>query len=359
MPWNKPTLTTIVERLETGLESRLTGGVPLFRAALLRILVRVFAMGIYLCYGYIEFLARQLFVMTAEGEYLERLAYMWGISRKAGTYSSGSVRFTGINGTLISSGTIFQDNAGNQYTTTIDGTISGGYVVVTAEALQVGISSNIQVGDEVYFITPVTGIDDLGTVEDEFVGGTDVETDEELRVRVLERIQFPPAGGAPHDYERWAKEVDGVADAWCKPRTPYDGAVTTVIKASGTNIEPTTTLLDAVQDYITDPDRMPATADHFTQGVVEKSISMVVKITPRNTQLETSITDNMRDMLLANAEPGGTIYLASMQDAILRSGVENYEIVSIFVGGIPAVVGDLVFTGYDYPTLYTIQFQSF
>jgi hypothetical protein len=104
---------------------------------------------------------------------------------------------------------------------------------------------------------------------------------------------------------------------------------------------------------------MPATADHFTQGVIEKPISMIIKITPRNTQLEESIVNNMQDMLLANAEPGGTIYLASMQDAILRSGVENYEIVSIFVGGIPAVVGDLVFTGYDYPTLYTIQFQSF
>ena len=48
-------------------------------------------------------------------------------------------------------------------------------------------------------------------------GGTDTETDEQLRARILHRIQNPPMGGAAADYVAWALAVPGVTRAWAAP----------------------------------------------------------------------------------------------------------------------------------------------
>jgi hypothetical protein len=67
----------------------------------------------------------------------------------------------------------------------------------------------------------------------------------------------------------------------------------------------------------------------------------------------------MEAMMLSIAEPGGTIYLASIQDAILKSGVKNYEINWITVDYVGQPIADLSFTGYEYPLYTSIQFYSF
>ena len=56
--------------------------------------------------------------------------------------------------------------------------------------------------------------------------GSDAETDESLRARVLRRIQKPPQGGAGYDYVAWALEVPGVTRAWVYPAEMGLGTVT-------------------------------------------------------------------------------------------------------------------------------------
>ncbi|MEO1700405.1 MAG: baseplate J/gp47 family protein, partial [Planctomycetota bacterium] len=51
----------------------------------------------------------------------------------------------------------------------------------------------------------------------EIAGGADVESDDELRGRVLARLRNPGQGGNQADYVRWALEVPGVTRAWCHP----------------------------------------------------------------------------------------------------------------------------------------------
>ena len=51
----------------------------------------------------------------------------------------------------------------------------------------------------------------------ELTGGTDTETDDQLRARILHRIQNPPMGGAQADYVTWALAVPGVTRAWAAP----------------------------------------------------------------------------------------------------------------------------------------------
>ena len=57
------------------------------------------------------------------------------------------------------------------------------------------------------------------------------ETDAELLTRLLAYIRRPPAGGNQYDYERWALELDYVAQAWCFPLGQGLGTVDVVILA--------------------------------------------------------------------------------------------------------------------------------
>ena len=57
-------------------------------------------------------------------------------------------------------------------------------------------------------------------------GGTDTETDDELRVRLLDRLSAPPMGGDAEDYVVWALSVPGVTRAWSAPNEMGIGTVT-------------------------------------------------------------------------------------------------------------------------------------
>ena len=92
-------------------------------------------------------------------------------------------------------------------------------------AIDTGSMTNLEVGDKLIIVTQVTGVDPTATIT-EMVGGTDQETDDELRVRVLERIQKPPMGGDADDYVQWALSFPGVTRAWCSPKEMGLGTVT-------------------------------------------------------------------------------------------------------------------------------------
>ena len=57
------------------------------------------------------------------------------------------------------------------------------------------------------------------------------ETDADYLARILEYIRRPPAGGNQYDYIKWAKEVDGVAQAFCVPLGQGLGTVDVIILA--------------------------------------------------------------------------------------------------------------------------------
>src|SRR5206468_5169906 len=80
-------------------------------------------------------------------------------------------------------------------------------------ALDPGSGGNLTAGFSLSLIDPIPGVNASGTVI-ELLNGTDTENDDDLRARVLRRIQQPPMGGAQYDYEAWALAVGGVTRAW-------------------------------------------------------------------------------------------------------------------------------------------------
>ena len=60
------------------------------------------------------------------------------------------------------------------------------------------------------------------------------ESDADYLERILDDIQNPPAGGNQYDYRTWAKDIDGVAEAYVFPLAQGDGTVDVVVVADET-----------------------------------------------------------------------------------------------------------------------------
>ena len=135
MPFTRPTLQEIVDRIENDIESRLTGDVSLLRRAVLRVLARVFAGVIHVLYGALQALSKDLFVDQATADMLDRHAIMWGVPRKAAIFATGDVVFDGVDTTVIPEGTVAQNDDGIEYETIEEKTISFGIAIVPSAAL--------------------------------------------------------------------------------------------------------------------------------------------------------------------------------------------------------------------------------
>lgn len=130
MPLDRPSLHTLQTRIEGDIESGIDASAPLLRNSVLRVLARVFAGAVHLLYGLIVWVSRQVFPDTAEAEYLERWAGIYGISRIPATFASGRLTLTGANGTVIPAGTVFVADGDLEYISSSDATISGGTATV-------------------------------------------------------------------------------------------------------------------------------------------------------------------------------------------------------------------------------------
>lgn len=361
MPFVRPSLETIIARIETDITSRLTGGVALLRRALLKILARVFAGAIHTLYGYNEYLSLQILPDLAETDWLDRHAFCWGLARIKATYAHGDVVFSGTNGTSIPMGTIVVRDDGVEFATTEDGVISSGNVTLDVQAttLYPGDIGNTSLGIVVVLLSPITNIDDNATVDTGGIaGGIDEETDEDLRDRILERIRNPPAGGSESDYKQASLVVSGVANAYVYPNMDVLdeelGHVTVVVlgddpKVPGAGIlADVQTAVDAIK---------PVTATLHVEPIDSTIIDIDVEIIPNTSALQTEIENNVIDLFDKEGEPGGTILLSHLRDAILRGGVNDYQITDIEVDSISIGVNDIELTDYQYPILGTITFS--
>lgn len=366
MAFERPSLKTIYERIITGIESRLTGGVPLLARAVLRVLAKVFAGVIHLAYGFIEYISRQLFVDTAEVDYLSRHGVVWGVSRKASSYAGGHVTFTGTGSPTIPADTRVQNADGVEYATLGDAAISGGSVYVQVQAVEPGAEGNF-VGGSVTLVNPISQVNDNATAT-AMTGGQDRETDDDYRERILQRIRGQGQGGTAADYVRWALEVPGVSGAWCYPLVQGPGTVGMVFKVSGSDPTPTAPLFvddgsgkdDGTGDvYLYLDARKPITADLLVYPIEKVEIDLAISISPNESAFQDIIESNIEDLFGSVQRPGEDILLSQLRDAIFDSGITDYDITGIDKDSVSQSVStDVSMDDFEYPILNSITFST-
>lgn len=150
----------------------------------------------------------------ATGEALTDLATTIGIVRRTATRSTGTVTFTGVDGTKIISGLRLSTTNGKVFTTTESGEIKDGTAKIKVESLEFGADTNVLENSITEFMMPVSGLNSVNNI-DPTSGGQDVETDAELYNRYM--VSITKGGGSTAAAIKAALlATEGVLDAEVK-----------------------------------------------------------------------------------------------------------------------------------------------
>ena len=230
MPFPRITLTALrSSAMQDVTASDLTNADGFLRRSVLRVMVWVQAGLAYLHYGYLDWISQQSTPFTATEEYLEAWAALapTPVLRKARTFATGSVQWSGTIGAQLPSGTPCTRSDQVQYATVGDATVGGGGTV-TAKIVAVlaGANGNTYSGTPLTLANSVPGIVPAGAATTAIAGGADLEQDQPMRTRMLQSYAAPPHGGDQSDYVTWALAVTGVTRAWVPPVPLVPGSVT-------------------------------------------------------------------------------------------------------------------------------------
>ncbi|HEY9105213.1 MAG TPA: baseplate J/gp47 family protein [Roseateles sp.] len=345
MPFARPSLADLKARAAADIEAGLPGADARLRRSNLAVIASMHAAGFHSLYGYLDWLALQLMVDTAETVFLDRYAGIWGVLRVPASFAAGPVAVTGTSGVTVPAGTQLQRSDGVGYTTTADITLASGAAELPVAALVAGAAGNADAGTRMAFVAPVSGVNSSAVVAAAgLTQGADRESDEALRGRVLARIQQPPMGGAKSDYEAWALEVPGVTRAWVYPLENGPGTVVVrFVRDGDASLIPDSTEVAAVQAYI--DDLRPVTANVTVEAPAAAPLDMTIQLTPSTAAVKAAVTAELQDVLQREAMPGGTILLSHLREAISVSAGEVNNVLTSPTTDVTHAAGEMPVLG--------------
>lgn len=334
MAFERPTLAVLIDRVQADFVSRLGGSGPPLRRSVVHVFARVVAGAVHMLYGFLEYLARQLFPDISDGAYLVRQAGLFGFSLAPATFASGVVVATGTNGVEIPDGTRFARADGALYISSGAVTIASGTADVSVTAELAGVDGNLDEGAVLTFESPIENVDATALVDSAGVtGGTDQEEPESLRARLLARLRETPQGGAENDYVVWALGTPGVTRAWVSPSELGAGTVVVrFMRDDDPTPVPSVGEVADVQTYI--DARRPVTATVTVLAPVAKTwlleITLTIETTAILADVRAAIEAEVIDLFRTGGGPGETLPLSKVRTAIGNAeGVEDYIITAI------------------------------
>ncbi len=346
MPFDRPPPQDILQRIQAEIDIALPGADARVRRSVEGVMARVLAMSMHELYGYLGWASRQILPDSAEAEFLERHASLWGVFRKSAAAASGAVTFTGTDGAIVPAGSLLTRSDDSAYITLSDIAIAGGSGTGSVVATLAGAESNAVSGTRLRLSAPVAGVASEAPVQaGGLSGGADAEDDAALRARVIERIRQPPHGGAAFDYIVWALEVPGVTRAWVWPEQYGPGtlAISFVMDEKVGTILPSAGEVAAVQAYI--DARRPVTADPTVIAPTALPVDFIVHLNPNSLSVQTAVRAEIEDFFRREAKPGGTLFVSRMREAISAAVGEFDHILVAPAGNVVAGFGQMPVPG--------------
>lgn len=352
MAFNRPTLTQLIERNQSDIETRLPGTDPRLRHSLLGILARVLSGAVHGLYGAQDYTARQIVPDSADGVNLERSAF-WlgrGMTRTAATPATGQLTITGTDGSVIPAGTTWQRSDGEQYTVVTEVTIAAGTATADLTSVNAGQFVNCTAGQKLTLIAPIAGVQSSATVAaGGITGGTDEESDSALLARLRNFVASSANGCNLAQYEVWAREVAGVTRAWAIDQWLGAGSLAVFfVRDNDASLIPDAGEVAAVQSYI-DARRPPGLAWFQVFAPVDAAQPLTIALAPNNSTVQAAVQAELADLFVQSAvEDGtgsGTVLLSHLREAISRASGETDHLLVTPVADITLNPGEIATLG--------------
>lgn len=279
----------------------------------------------------LEELKKQAFPQTAQGGALTLHAQQRGIVRKPAGKAFGTLRF-GRDAPLwydspIPAGTVCASPGGGaRYATTEDAVLKAGELIVEVPACAElgGRGGNASANSVTVLVTPPEGI---VTVKNPlpFVGGTDEESDENLRERLFLSYRNIPNGTNAAFYREQAMQVPEIRSASVIPCE--NGAGTVGIYCAAAGGAPPAEVLQALADTLNDLREITVqVAVHPCETVAVKIYAIVIA---RDGYTAAQVKESCEEALkgyFASLSIGDAMLLAGAGNALYHAeGVKNYS----------------------------------
>lgn len=327
MAWSIPSLQDITERTRAAFTMHLPGTDFTVWPNNVTISAKVIAGRIWELFSRQDYLAKQAFPLTAEGEFLDRHAQSYGITRKLDIRATGLAVVTGgTHMAAIPAGTQYQNNAGLLYNVLEEARVdASGAATLLLEADDSGIDYNLSGGSELTMIAVIAGVPATAeTVSDGISGGAAIESDTNLRRRLLSRLQTPPHAGSKADYVRWASEVSGVTRVWVAPTAYGPGTVGIWFAMDDSYADgvPNAADVSLVQSYI--DSLKPITANVTVSAPLPEPLAIEIEgLSPFTSSVIDSVKAELRNMIAEKAEVSTVDETAYIRQSWVWQAVAN------------------------------------
>ena len=244
-----------VDEIYSGMAARFQEETGLVPAGDGDLAVRLYAVAaqIYALYVQADWVERQCFPQSAHGAYLDKHAQLRGLERREAVRAQGVLRFETLEDVVLQAG----ETAAQ----------------VRAQAVEPGSAGNAAAGTIRAMAVAPVGVSRC-TNPAAFAGGLEEETDEALRVRVLETFQRMPNGANAAFYQQGAMSFPEVAAAAVLSRPRGVGTVDVVVSTPAG--VPDSALLAQLSSYFTQ--RREIAVDVRVRAPEVKSIDVSVAV---------------------------------------------------------------------------------
>lgn len=324
-------LRTIYERMRTVFAEE-TGFVPNDGCDMM---VRLYALAaeVQSLLAQADWVLDQSFPQTAQGQYLDYHAETRALTRLPAAKAAGVLRFSAPSAAVtdyeIEAGSVAMTTGGVRFETTEKATLQKGetYVDVPARAVEAGANGNAIAGAvHVMAVYPV-GITRCENPE-AFSGGSDEESDEKLRERVLESYRRLPNGANAAFYEQEALRFPSVAAAKAVGRARGIGTVDVYVSTHGG--APEEELLGEISAAL--QKKREIAVDVAVKVPTEKSIDVAAELEAEQGWTMREITDAAQEALQAyftGERLGEPVYRAKLASILYGvPGVKNYHLLA-------------------------------
>ncbi|PTQ91281.1 baseplate J/gp47 family protein [Agitococcus lubricus] len=286
-------------------------------------------------YQHQQWIIRQLFAQTAEKEFLDYLAAKVGITRKQAVAATGSIKISGTEGASLSIGANIVRNAYTWITTSLGTIDDTGFATVNVIALTTGTAGNLSENTPVTLASAPIGIQSQALALT-MSGGSEQESDDDLRARVLFAQQNPEGNGTKADYVRWAMAIEGVSSVYVFSRRRGLGTVDLCI-GTATGL-PSPTLIADVQAEINLRQSEPADCLVYAPQFKFVNMGILVELSGTNLAAITPLIVGVLVDYFATLNPADRVVIKQIEALIMSlEGVVDVKVNSPNTNIVPEV----------------------